>query len=451
MSGRRIALGIGANIYGKLVVALTQLALVPILAIHWGLPIYGCWVLLSTVPSFLAVSDFGFSTAASTQMTILVAQDDRAAAVRVFQSAWKVILFSSSAMMALALLAAYYAPSAVLPSAAGFHAADARLALGMLLVYSIVALQGSILLGGFRCAGLFAVGTFWSANTILLESLGVIAAVVAGGTPMHAALALLVCRSLALVVQAWLLRVKVPWLKIGLSQATRAEAKALIAPALGVAAIPLGQAAFLQGTAIALGAAAGETAVPAFTAVRTLSRIGLQMAQLVVHAIMPEYSAAVARQDRRGQAAMTFATLACAAALLVPFAVLLALFGRPIVALWTHGVIHPSLGLILAMALTVVLGGIWNPLSNLILAMNLHARFSYPFLILAALTMPVSYLLSLRFGPTGAALSMVMMDAAMCFVIVWLGRTMFVSIGEMRDAGDLLVHRARMLLRRRPT
>lgn len=441
MTLRRVSLGVGANIYDKLVIAAAQLAMVPVLATRWGLELYGAWLLLATVPSFLAMSDLGFATAAGTRMTMAVAREDRDEAVRLFHSAWAMVLASTAAAGVLALAAVLLVPSGMLPDGRGFPAEEARLTLAILVGYALLALQASIFGAGFRCAGHYALGAFWSANTVLFESLAAIAVALSGGGPQQVAVALLISRGVALALQGLTLRARVPWLRIGLSRASRDEVRALVRPALAVMALPAGQASFLQGTVLALGAAAGAAAVPAFVAARTLSRIGLQVTQLVVHALMPEYSAAVARGDRRSQAVMLLATLGSAAAVLVPFALILALAGPTIVEAWTAGVVRPDAALMLVMALTVVLGGFWNPLSNLILAMNRQAGFSYPFLALALLTAPVSYFLALSLGETGPAVAIAAMDLLMCGLIIRLGRRLFVGRQELAAAARAILTR----------
>lgn len=441
MSLRRVSAGVTANVYDKLVIAGAQLAMVPVLAVGWGVETYGAWLLLATIPSFLSMSDLGFATAAGTRMTMAVARANRDEAVRLFHSAWAMVLASTAVVGALALAAVLLVPASALPRAEGFGAQEARVSLGLLVAYALVALQGGILLAGFRCAGHYALGTFWSANTILAESLAAIAVALAGGGPQQVAAALLVSRATVLLLQGLVLRARVPWLAIGLARGTRAEVRLLVSPALAVMALPAGQAAFLQGTVLALGAAAGAAAVPAFVAARTLSRIGLQATQLLVHALMPEYSAAVARDDRRAQAVMLLATLGSVAAVLVPFALVLAFAGPALVEAWTAGVVQPGRALMMFMALTVVLGGFWNPLSNLILAMNRHASFSYPFVVLAILTIPASYILALRLGAIGPAIAIGAMDLIMCVLILHLGRRMFVSRGELVEAVRAIVKR----------
>lgn len=425
MNLKRVTVGVAANVYDKLVIAGVQLLVVPVLAVHWGVEGYGAWVILAAVPSFLSVSDLGFATAAGNQMTMLAARGMHADTVRVFQSAWAVILTSSLLAVLGALLIVWSIPSVAWPSFSSMTPDSSRLTLSLLITYAVVSLQGSIFMAGFRCAGLFALGAFWSANTILFENVCMVVVVILGYGPEYAAATLVAARIFALLVQNLLLRINVPWLKIGFEKADRAEALGLLKPALAVLAVPLGQAAFLQGSTLALGAALSSMAVPVFTATRTFSRIGIQLTQLLTHAIMPEFSAAVARKDRRSEFLIVLLTVSVALAVALPFAIVLILFGPQLIALWTRQLIIPGRELVALMALTVVLGGFWSPLSNLILAINRHAGFALPFLFLSAATIPMTFVCSRLIGPAGAALSVVVLDFIMCVVIVKQAKTLF--------------------------
>ncbi|MDI4238203.1 hypothetical protein OZ411_35925 [Bradyrhizobium sp. Arg237L] len=388
--------------------------------------------MLSTIPSFLSASDLGFATAAGTRMTMLASRGETEEVVRVFQSAWVVVLVSSATVAVVALTVVWLVPAKLYPASHGFSADGARWTLFLLVIYGILCLQGSIFLAGFRCAGLFALGVFWLTNTVLLENAIIVVLVMWGYGPVHAAGALLVCRLCALVIQNFLLRAKVPWLRIGFSKAHRSEVRQLWAPAVALLAFPIGQACYLQGTALALGAATSNAVVPLFSATRTLSRVGLQLTQLLTHAMMPEFSAAVARKDDKARIAMVGTILITAFAIVVPFSVILAWLGPDIVAMWTHGVIRPAHSLTLVMAATVLLGGFWNPLASLTIATNRHASFAYPFLILALGTIPLSYFASLWLGETGAGVSILVLDVCMCGVTLRQSRVTLFEVHELR-------------------
>jgi O-antigen/teichoic acid export membrane protein len=428
---RRVASGIGANIFDKIVISGMQLALVPVLAGAWGVHLYGLWMMLFTAPAFLAMGDFGFATAAGTKMTMAVARGEHDEATHIFQSAWVAILASSAALVLLAALLALLLPISAFGANAGMSPDEIRLTLFLLVVYGLVAIQGSIFFAGFRCAGLFAVGAFCHAIIVLIENCAMIGAVLMGARPVTAAALILVGRIVGLVGQNVLLRRSVPWLEIGFRRATRAETRNLIAPAGAVMLVPIAQAFYLQGSALALGIAAGQAAVPGFTAARTLSRVGMQMCWLLNSALMPEFSAAAARQDRRAQAVMVLATLLTSALLVIPYATLFALFGREVILIWTHGVIHSSPLLLLAMAGSILFGGFWYPLSNLILALNRHASYTIWFLVFAVISTPLTYFLSRSLGAAGAALPMLALDFAMLVTILILSQRILVPAVEL--------------------
>lgn len=435
--------------FDKLVVAGTQLVLVPILATRWGLELYGQWLLLATVPQFLSMSDFGFATAAGTRMTMAVATGDRDAAIRIFQSAWRAILTSSALLIALLLAAVWTVPDSALGASASAAAGELRLTLAILAVYGVVAVQGSIVFAGFRAARLFATGAFWNAVVLLIENAALVIAVLRGGGIVAAASAWLAGRLLALVGQHLLLRRKVPWLAIGLSQGNWREAGGLLAPAGSVMLLPLAQALALQGTALVIGVAAGPAAVPVFAAVRTLSRVGMQMCWIVSTPLMPEVSAATARADRKALAALLLVTLAFSALLVVPFACGFMIAGQHLIAIWTQGTIAAPRALVTFMGLAIALGGIWYPVSNLLLACERQAGYTPWYLALALASLPVSYGLVRAIGVSGAGLALAALDFAMLVIVANLAQRTLARPADLRAAIPRLAQHLQGRVRRR--
>jgi hypothetical protein len=66
---RRIKHGFGANVYGQMVIVIIQLAGVPILLSAWGTQVYGEWLILASIPTYLSMADLGFSQSAGNDMT----------------------------------------------------------------------------------------------------------------------------------------------------------------------------------------------------------------------------------------------------------------------------------------------------------------------------------------------------------------------------------------------
>ncbi len=416
----RLLRGIGANAFSQLVIIGLQLALVPVLATHWGLRVYGIWLMLFTIPSYLALGDFGFATAAGVDMTMKVARGDRAGAVTTYHSALAAILALSTTILVIVLAICLLLPTQAVTFDIPVSSGDIRLVLCLISAYGLICLASSILMAGFRCAGFYATGVVTQSFTQLIESGACICVVLMGGSLLAAAIAYLSARMSCVAAQAWVLSRKIPWLTIRFHGVRLREVQRLAHPAIAALALPFAQAIFLQGTPVVLGAATTAATVPIFTTVRTLIRAGVQLTTLLNHAIMPEFSTAVARGDARTQRGFLFATLATNAAILIPGSIVLLIWGQQIVTLWTHGAVRPPWLFLALMTATMVVNGMWHPVSNLILAANRHAGYSYFYLVAAVLCVAICYPLSLWKQAEGAAISLLILDSVMLIFVMRL-------------------------------
>lgn len=404
--------------FDRVVGMVLQLAQVPILAAHWGLERYGLWGMLIAVPGILLLSDLGFATAATVRMTMQIARGERDAARTTMHSATQVVLGACAVILILAGAAVSLVPDAALPRFAATGAAELRTAVVCLAAYAALIISNGLILAVFRSNHRFAWGSLLSTFTLLLEN-GLLVAVVARGHGIgEAALALLCGRALgsalALVAAARLRTGVLP----GLRQADPAVRTELVGPALAAMAIPLGLTLTLQGQVVALGMAASSAAIPAFVAARTLSRIGLQLAQALAHPLIPEFGAASAQDNKRGVERMFTLVIATAVIISASFAALLALAGPWIVKTWSAGHITASPEMMWTIALSALCGGIWNPVSNLILAINRQASFAPLLVILAALGIVATLALGAMLGSIAAALAMAAIDLVMLIVVL---------------------------------
>lgn len=418
MSRRRVALGVGANLLDRFVGLGLQLAMVPILASHWGLERYGGWAMLTTVPGVLVLSDLGFATAATVRMTMQIARGEREAARTTMHSATQVVLGACLVIMVIAFGAISVLPDSALITLPQTSAHDVRMAILCLAAYASLVILSGLVLGIFRSNQRFAQGSLLSTVTLLFENGLVIAVVALGHGIAEGALALLTGRFIgifgAFLVAARLRTGVLP----GISAATPEVRRELLAPALAAMAIPLGLALLMQGQVVALGISAGAAAVPAFIAARTLSRIGLQASQSLTHPLMPEFGAATAKGSRRSVIRMFVLVLGTAGLISLVFSMLLIVAGPQIVRFWSGGHILASRELMLAIAVSALCGGIWNPLSNLMLAINQQSKFAIAFVCLAIAGIGATYVLGGILGSTASALALAAIDLVMLGVVL---------------------------------
>jgi len=425
----RLVRGTFAAAFDKVVILTSQIVLVPIFLGHWGVHVYGAWLLLSTVPIYLALSDFGFAVAAGTDMTMATARGDRRSPVTTYQSVWVLVLLASLVLLGGMLAVIWVLPSHLFDFTR-IPAIEARLTLTALLGYAAVNLQISIINSGLRAIGAFALGRAASGCMFLCEALAVIAAVVWGKGPAGAALAMLIVRAIGAATLYALQIRRAPWLHFGTRAASLPEIRRLFLPAFASMSLFGAEALVLQGTAIAVGFAAGPASVVVFTTVRTLSRIGTQLAGLLTYPLMPEFSSIAAHDDRPAMARMTLLTILASLMFVVPMAIGLLLFGRAIVGLWTHHAIVAPMALVALMAGVVVMNGLWSPLALLLQAVNRHVLYARTYLVGALCVAGGAYVFARMIGPAGAALAMLCLEA---FMAVFVQRLVAAHIATRRQ------------------
>lgn len=442
MSTRRIALGLGANLFDRIVVIAVQLVLVPLLAAHWGLERYGGWAMLTVVPAILVLGDLGFSHAATARMTMEIARGELARARATIRTASQVVGAGALTVIVLGVLLACALPPGAIPRLPLTTAGELRGTMICLALYTALIMGCGLLQAIYRSTGRFALGTLLSTLTAVVENGLLVLVVVLGRGIGDAAAALLVGRLIGLGLLWGGAAIQSAGLLPGLRGGNAAVRRALRGPALAAMTVPLATALLLQGTVVALGLGAGALAVPAFVAARTLSRAGLQAAQMLASVLMPEFGAASATGNRARVEAMLAAALAAACAIALPFALLLGTVGPWIVRQWSRGHIDATPGLMLAIAVSALCGCIWNPLANLMMAVNRQGEYALAYACLALGAVALTLALSPALGGTAAALGLALVDTAMLALLVrgtrraWGGRAM--RAGALRGLADKL-------------
>ena len=77
-----MTLGFLSNWVSRLAGSLIQLVQVPVFLHFWSVPMYGEWIAVNAIPSYLSFSNIGFGSVASNEMTMLMGRGDTARPVR---------------------------------------------------------------------------------------------------------------------------------------------------------------------------------------------------------------------------------------------------------------------------------------------------------------------------------------------------------------------------------
>jgi O-antigen/teichoic acid export membrane protein len=417
---RRLIAGFGANTFSRLSTTLAQIFSVPVFLSHWGVHLYGEWILLNTIPSYLGLSDVGFGSVAGNEMTMLAAQQDFEQALVVFQSVWVLTTVITSAL-GLLLTALIW----VLPVGRWLHMhaispPDARLIILLLGLAVLLGMQETLFQAAFRCVGKYPLGTMAKSLVVLAAFLSTMIGVGLHLSPVPVTVLYVAVNAVGVFALWLLLRREVPWIRFGVRHAQWAVIRRLTAPALSFMSLPLVNALNLQGILVVIGYVMGPIAVVTFNTARTISRSAAQAMNLIGNSIWPEMSAAF------GVGAMDMARKlhrrACQISILLCLSITLgvAFLGDWIWKIWTVGKVPTDPVLLYLMLLQMLVSAFWSTSSVVPMATNQHQRMARAMLTATCLALALAWLLmhAPTLGLRGAAIALVAEDLFAAFYVL---------------------------------
>lgn len=414
---KRLVYGFLSNSATNAAVIVSQLIGVPIFLHFWGKQLYGEWLLLNALPTYLNLSDMGFGSAAGNEMTILEAQGKRKEVIETFQSVWVLITASTGIVGLLSFLLI-----PLIPLKHWLHliqlSSGATTAISLLLVGAVVlGMQEQLFQSAFRCVGQYAYGIMLRAIIQFASFAGVALAVVFHANPVQAAIvfaAVNVCGTIMIWI---LLRRSLPWLHLGWRHARWPVIRKLASPAVSFLGFPIGNAISIQGILFVVNSVMGAGGVVVFGVTRTASRTALQMLQMVRNAVWPELSAAYGAGDM--PLTRRLHRRACQAAFLISWMMVLAILaaGPWLIRLWTHYKVSPGRDLLGLLLLGVVINSFWLTSSTLLAAINRHQKLALLYLIGTSASLVLAIYLTRVWGLDGAAGAMLLNEMVMVYYV----------------------------------
>ena len=410
---RRLMLGFLSNWIAKLAGTIIQLVQVPVFLHFWPVPLYGEWLILSSIPSTLAFANVGFGSVAGNEMAMAEAGGNREAALRSFQSSWWFICGLCGLLILAGSVVLFVFPVARHLHLAAVGESEAKWVLFYLGVSVLLGQLEHLLQAAYRSIGRYPFGVFLKSLLGLGAFAAMLIPVVMGGGVRAVALAYAIANSLGTLTMALMVKRDVAWIEYGWRYASWAEIRRITGPALAFMGFPIGNALNLQGTLMAVGYALGPTAVVVFGTARTVSRVALQMVQMVNNTFEPELSLAFGANDV--PLVRTLHRRACQFALLVACAIVLTMItvGPWFLHHWTVGHVPPSRSLLAILLLVVIAYSLWSTSSVLITSTNHHQRLAVWYITGTSATVCITYLAARRFGLYGAAWSLLVSEAVM--------------------------------------
>jgi O-antigen/teichoic acid export membrane protein len=410
---KRLLVGFGTTVVGKAAATVIQLVQVPLLLHFWGETMFGVWMILTAFPSYLSFSNTGFGSVAGNEMTMLMARGEQDEALSVFQSCWWLITIILGVTGAAMCVALKYLPMARLLNLTAISESDTSWALFWLGLAILFGQLETLLQASYRCIARYSYGTFMK-SALSLVAFGVqMVPVVMGYGPRTTAKVFALANITVTLILCVMVKRDIPWISYGWSRASFAEIKRLTRPSLAFMGFPIGQSLNLQGSQMAVNYAMGPEAVAVFSTARTVSRLALQVVEMVKNTVWPELSIAFGAGNI--ELVRTLHRRACQIALFISLmvVVVVALLGPTFLHHWTLGKVPASPGLIGILLVVVVFYALWSTSATLVSAINLHERLATVFTFATGVTVIVTYFAARRFGLYGAAASLLLSEIVM--------------------------------------
>ena len=426
---RRLVLGLLSSWVSKLSSTLIQLVQIPFFLHFWSEAVFGNWIVINAIPSYLSFSNIGFGSVAGNEMTMSEARQDRETSLRVFQSCWWLIFFIMLATSIVVAGALSFIPVGTLLNVHYISEGDCRLIIAYLGFSVLLGQFEQLLQSAYRSIGRNPYGSFVKSCMSVTAFAAMLVPVGMGYGPRTTALVFAGTNVAGTIVFALLVRRNIPWIEFGWQHARFSEIKRLAPLAFAFMGFPIGNALNLQGTVQVISYALGPIAVVVFNTARTVSRIALQMVQMINGTFEPEFSRSFAQQDI--PLIRTLHRHACQMALLIALSIVAAVMvaGPTFLHHWTQGKVPPSSELLMLLLLGVVFFSLWSTSSTIMSATNQHKTLAAVYVAATGFTVFVTYLMARKYGLYGAALSLIVSELLM---------TVYVLPASLRIAHDTL-------------
>jgi O-antigen/teichoic acid export membrane protein len=164
----------------------------------------------------------------------------------------------------------------------------------------------------------------------------------------------------------------------------------------------------------------GPLAVAVFNPMRTLSRPAYLLTDAIKNSIWQELSAAYGQGN--WELARKLNRTACQVSILLALivSIALAIFGKHLFALWTHGRIAMDFPAFCILLGVVLVNSVWNASSAVSFAANKHQPLAIMYLVCTSISLLFAYPLILRFGLVGAAVALMLCEIGMSVYVLRL-------------------------------
>ncbi|MDI9363515.1 MAG: lipopolysaccharide biosynthesis protein [Flavobacterium sp.] len=394
--------------WGKLSMLIIRVIQVPVMISALGAKNYGFWLVISSLPSWLSISNMGFGSVASNEMVLSVSSGDNNTAKEVFSTSLTLVFFIT---IIGSILVSVIIPWVSFNQFVEYgNIIELKYCVVFLSLSVFISFSSEIYGGRLRAAHkahqamLLASLRNWIDFFILL--------IVLSFTKRfdYLALAILITTILDMALICFISRYALPSVRFSFKNINFHDVKPLFKKGLAFQAFPLGNALLFQGNILVVQYIIGPLAVVLFSTLRTLVRTINQLMEMINQVIWPELSLAFGSNNLKKAAQLHRLGVAISLAISIVSVFILSFVGLPLYQMWTGKTMQLNQSLLICFLLPIPFNALWYTSSVVHVACNKHEGLAIRYLISCFFGLLSCAILSYFIGITGAAISTIVAD-----------------------------------------
>lgn len=398
---KRIVSGIGANSFGQVVNLLIQLVSVPVLIASWGFGAYSEWVVLSAIPTYLALSDLGVTTAASSKVVIWHERGRLRVARAVYSTSFAFLLLAGLSVLLLAVGSLAFFDLFSLLNLKSIRSGDGVLILSALTGYSLLCLLTNMISIRYRAFKVLPLSSFIMNVIRMLEWSAALLCAYLTQSLVATSLMLLAVRLVGLVSKNLIANRLGITLQFSPSMIGKRAFVTLIKPSIASLAFPIGLALNVQGLIILLSVLLSPAHAAIFGLYRTISRVLVQFSTVVNQSLWPEISYAFSIGDNQLVRKMIRYALKFSLPIACVMGALVVVYGGTIFDVWSGRKDDYSSSIMLVLIIGALTHVAWQVYWVALMATASYASFAVVFMLVSIASSLAVFCLAQDYGLLG--------------------------------------------------
>jgi len=414
----RISKGLAAIFFGQALVIAANVLLVPLYLGSWSPTLYGEWLALFSLVSYLSTLDLGMNMAVTNQLTQTYACGKLDEYARYQHSATAFYVFVAVTGSILLAVAVCILPLATWMGLREVSAIDAAWVAWLLGIQLLLSLVAGLIAGVYRTTGDLAKSQ-WTNNcqrTLLFAS--ITAALALGGGVVAVAAVQIWPLVLVSLLATCDIRRRYHTLLPGLSRVSLSAIRDLLGPSLFFFLIMLANGLTQQGPILLVSSAMGGAAVAMLAVSRTLTNLIRQTVGAFNSALWPDITRLEASGNLTQLRTLHHLLVVSCSTLCVVLAVVLWYHGAEIIRVWTGGKLEPDSTLLRLLVVQLVMQSPWIASSTFSAAANRHRILARSYLISGIVGLAVTAILLGRIGIWAVPVGLMLGEAMACYHFV---------------------------------